>query len=414
MKYCYKLIAIATILSLVIFLPQASAVSLNLELDTTEYINDLVFYSDGTYDCGNITGYLSITNPSSSHTVSDINISFSDGITPTEKYINELDPNSTTIISYQLPGSGTIALPAVIETTVPSTLDLNAEQELVYRVEINNPGSKEIDILSFEKSFPPQLNYISHTASESSINWIDNMILWKNFTISPYSSESLDLFFRTSPESDIILQPSTLSFTSPAIVASRNLSLSAVTTTTFTVEKQMITEGRWKVGVIVEDASDFNYSLYRAEVYVSDTLLNETTLIKEYDLDVNIQPDDTWSDSFTYDYSGVPVFFARIYYTIPYTISGNSMPLNPAETGGFVINSVVYGSQEKKRKNDGPYTTISTSTPPSPDGMDQIAFGEGKIQNNEKEEDHKLVYIIATILTGLILIAGIKYRILIK
>jgi len=71
-------------------------------------------------------------------------------------------------------------------------------------------------------------------------------------------------------------------------------------------------------------------------------------------------------------------------------------------------------SQEKKRKNDGPYTTISTSTPPSPDGMDQIAFGEGKIQNNEKEEDHKLVYIIATILTGLILIAGIKYRILIK
>ncbi|NPE28030.1 hypothetical protein HNV12_08655 [Methanococcoides sp. SA1] len=411
MKYCYKLIITAIILSLVFFVPQAGAVSLNLELDTIEYINDLVFYSDGTYDCGNITGYLSITNPSSNHTVSDINISFSDGVTPTEKNIRELEPNSTTIISYQLPGSGAISLPSVTETTEPSTLSINEEQEIVYRVEINNPGSEEIDILSFEKSFPSQLNYTGYTTSAGSMDWVENRSVWKNFTIPPHSSESLDLIFRTTPESDIILQPSSLSFTSPAIVASRNLSLSAVTSTTFTVEKQMITEGRWKVGVIVEDASDFNYSLYRVEVYVSDMMLNETTLIKEYDLDVNLQPDDTWSDSFKYDYSGTPVFFARIYYTIPYTITGNSMPLNPAETGGFVINSVVHGEQEKKSKIDGSYTTISISPPPSPDGMDWITYEEGKVQNNDKEENYNLFYILTPILIGLILIAGIKYHI---
>jgi len=239
------------------------------------------------------------------------------------------------------------------------------------------------------------------------MNWTENRSLWENFTIPPYSSETLDLPFRTTPESDIILQPSTLSFTSPAIVASRSLSLSAVTTTAFTVEKQMIAKDKWKVGVIVEDASDFDYSLYRVEVYVSDTMLNEPKLIKEYELEVNLRPDDTWSDSFAYDYSGIPVFFARTYYTIPYTISGNSMPLNPAETGGFVINSVVYGGQEKKRKNDGSNTTISISTTPSSDGMELIIFGEGEIQNNDKEEDHNLLYILL-ILIGLILIAGIK------
>lgn len=407
MRLFFRIIVAAIMLSMILLIPHAGAVSLNLELDTTEYINDLVFYSDGTYDCGNITGFLSITNPSSSHTVSDINIRFNDGITPTENHIDELEPNGTTIISYQLPGSGAISLPSVIETTEPSTLKLNAEQKMTYRVEINNPGSEEISIVSFEKLFIPQLNCTGYIASAGSMNWTENRSLWENFKIPPYSNETLDLIIRTTPESDIILQPSTLSFTSPAIVASRSLSLSAVTTTAFTVEKQMIAKDKWKVGVIVEDASDFDYSLYRVEVYVSDTMLNEPKLIKEYDMKVNLRPDDTWSDSFAYDYSGIPVFFARIYYTIPYTISGNSMPLNPAETGGFVINSVVYGGQEKKRKNDGSHTTISISTTLASDEMDLIIFGEREIQNNDKKENYNLYYILL-ILIGLTLTAGIK------
>ncbi|WP_445474590.1 hypothetical protein ACT9XH_09440 [Methanococcoides methylutens] len=399
----------AIMLCMMLLCMQAGAVSLNLELDTTEYINDLVFYSDGTYDCGNITGYLSVTNPSLNDTVSDINITFSDGITPSGKFIGELKTNSTTIIPYQLSGSGVLALPEVIESADPSTLELDVEQEVTYRINISNPGSENIDILSFEKSFPAELNFMGYTASAGNMNWEGNRSQWDNFTIPAYSSQTLELNFRTTPGSDIILEPSTLSFTTPSIAASRSLSLSAVTTTSFTVEKQMIGKDKWNVGVIVDDASDFDYSLYRVEVYVSDTMLNDPVLIKEYDLDVSLQPGDTWSDSFNYDYSGIPVFFARIYYTIPYTISGNSMPLNPAGASGFVINSVVYDDQETiagKGKGRGEAVIIGIA---ASNETGEAFPDEMELQNNDgKDKDNYNLFWIL-LLVGLTLISKKKF-----
>ena len=416
MRSFFRITGTAIMLCMMLLCPQAGAVSLNLELDTTEYINDLVFYSDGTYDCGNITGYLSVTNPSLNDTVSDINITFSDGITPSGKFIGELKPNSTTIIPYQLSGSGVLALPEVNESADPSVLELDVEQEVTYSINISNPGSENIDILSFEKSFPSELNFMSYTASAGSMNWDGNRSQWGNFTIPAYSSETLELIFRTTPGSDIVLEPSTLSFTTPSIAASRSLSLSAVTTTSFTVEKQMIGKDKWNVGVIVDDASDFDYSLYRVEVYVSDTMLNDPVLIREYDLDVNLQPGDTWSDSFNYDYSGTPVFFARIYYTIPYTISGNSMPLNPAGTSGFVINSVVYDDQEtvhRKGKGIGGAFIIGIA---ASNETGQAFIDDMDIQNNDAnsdshidtDKDHKNIFWIL-VLMGLTLASKKKF-----
>ncbi|MCQ1535049.1 hypothetical protein FTO70_04975 [Methanosarcina sp. KYL-1] len=418
---------------------QASAVSLNLELDAVEYLNDLVFYQDGTHSCGNVIGYLSVTNPSLNHTVSSIDISFSDGITPSGTYINELGPNSTAIVSYELPGSDTVPLPSVSETVEPSSLYQGVEQEIVFRVDISNPGSESLDLLTFDRAFPEQLEFVGYTLSAGKLNRTGNSFLWEDFSISPGSEESLRLVFKTVPTSDLVLQPSNFSFTVPAFAASRDLSLSAVTSTRFAVEKQKVGEGEWKVGVVVEDASEFDCSLYGVEVYVSDTGLNETKLIRDYALDLNLRPGESWRDFFTYEYSGTPVFFAKVYYTIPYTISGSSMPLDSVEGGGFVINSIVSGDsgnsstpldsgetgdnvldpavpdENEDRHHDGDsrrLTIIKTilpapeQEPESPEAVSQNEEGDAPRRDEMKDTD--TFTLLMPLLVGLAVLTGRK------
>jgi len=329
-----------------LLLLSSHAAAVSLELEASEYINELVFYPDGTYDSGNVTGSLSVTNPSPAHAVSDINISFGDGITPSCVHINELGPMSATTVPYESSVSVSIPLPSVKETVEPLALYRGTEQEVVFGVEISNPGSKNISVLSFDRGFPEELVFSSLTFSAGSLNRTGNSFHWENFTVSPGSAESLTVVFNTTPFSDIVLQPSSFSFTSPYLAVSKNLSLSAVTSTRFAVEKQKIGKDLWNVGVVVEDASDFDCLLCGVEVYVSDLMLTEPQLIREYAPDLRLGPGESWRDSFNYEYEGTPVFFVKVFYTIPCTISGSSMPLTASESGGFVISSIVCGTSD--------------------------------------------------------------------
>lgn len=330
------------------------AAALSLELEATEYVNDLVFYPNGTYGAGSVTGSLSVTNPSPNHTVSDINISFGDGITPSGVHINELSPKSTTTVSYEAPVPVTIQLPSVRETVEPSTLYQGTEQEVIFQVEISNPGGKDISVLSFDREFPEELEFASLTFSAGSLNRTGNSFHWENFAVSAGSAENLLVVFNTTPVSDIVLQPSSFSFTTPSLTVSKDLSLSAVTSTRFAVEKQNIGKDQWNVGAAVEDASDFDCLLSGVEIYVSDLMLTEPKLIREYAPDLWLRPGESWRDSFTYEYEGIPVFFARVFYTIPCTISGLSMPLTASESGGFVISSIVCGTSNTPGEPLGP------------------------------------------------------------
>ncbi|MBW6517013.1 MAG: hypothetical protein K0A89_00715 [ANME-2 cluster archaeon] len=90
MRYCRQVPSIVLLLSLsLLFSSPVSAIPLNLHLDTTEYINSLVFYSDGNYSLSDATGSLYITNPSLNNTIADINIDFTSGITPSNIHINK-------------------------------------------------------------------------------------------------------------------------------------------------------------------------------------------------------------------------------------------------------------------------------------------------------------------------------------
>lgn len=380
-----RLFSILCLVSALLLLsPHAAAVS--LELEVTEYINELVFYPDGTWDSGSVTGSLSVTNPSSYHTVSDINISFRNGITPSAVHINELAPESTTTVSYEFPGQLTVPFPSVIETVEPSTLYRDTEQELVFRVEISNPGSEEISVLSFERDFPEELEFVSLTFSTGSLKRAENSFQWENFTVSPGSSESLMMVFNTTPSSDIVLQPSSFSFTTPYLAVSKDLSLSAVTSTRFAVEKQKVGKNLWNVGVVVEGASDFDWLLGGVEVYVSDLMLTEPELIREYAPDLRLEPGESWRDSFTYEYKGTPVFFAKVFYTIPCTISGSSMPLTASESGGFVISSIVCGTSDTPGGALGPGGGGGFPIEPPVPGEDDSS-GEDSGENDSIGED---------------------------
>ena len=329
------------LLTFMLICPQAGAVSLSLKLNTTEYINDLVFYSDGTHEYSKITGCLSIANPSLNDTVSDINIFLSNRTKPSVTHINELNPDSTVAITYEISDLESIVLPSVHETVNPSSLYQGVEQNVTFRAEITNPSNEDISILAFEKEFPEELKFVNCTCSAGSMSMKANSFKWKNFIVSPNSTESLKVIFKTTPCSDVVFVPSSFSFTTPSFAALKCLSFSAATKTSFAVEKQKVGDCEWNVGVMVEDASEFNYSLYRVEVYLSDTSLKETKLIKDYKMHVNLMPGKCWRNSFIYEYSGTPVFFAKIYYTIPYTITGSSMPIYAAGHGNFVVDSVV-------------------------------------------------------------------------
>lgn len=323
---------------------QASAFPLNLQLDTTEYINGLVFYSDGTYNLSNATGSLSITNPSLNNTITDISIDFSGGVTPSNIHINELGRNNTTVVSYQI-ASAAISLPlSVIETLTPPSFVPGKNQTIVFNVTIRNSGNENIRIIQFDKVFPPELIFVNMTATNGSVNFTNstNTLIWTNLSVLPVSNESMQILFSTSPTSGISVPNSNLSFILSTYSASTSLSLSAVTiAANFTLEKEKVSKDTWRVGVRVWDESDFNYSLYRSEVYLSDIMLNNSVLIGTMYPNITLRPGQYWYDELYYDYPDVPVFFTRIYYTISFNLSGSSVPVTPVKSGGYIINSVV-------------------------------------------------------------------------
>jgi len=320
---------------------QVSAIPLDLQLNSTEYINGLIFYSDGSHTLINATGSLFITNPSLNLTVSDINIDFTGSITPASIHINSIGPNTTQVVSYQI-DSSMITIPlSVFETFTPEILDPRVNQTIVFNVSINNSGSENVSIVLFEKTFPPGLTFFNLSATSGAASVVSNNLTWAGFTILPGTSEQVQVTFYTTPTSDILIPSSNLVFSVPSYSASTALSLSAVTTTNFTLEKERITIDIWRVGVRVWDETEFNYSLYGVEVYLSDPQLNGSVMIKKYSLNVDLQPGESWYDSFLYNYSSVPVFFTRIYYSIPCDLSGLSMPMTPVKSGGFILKSTV-------------------------------------------------------------------------
>lgn len=340
MKYS-SIILLTLVISGLFSTFNVDAVPLNLQLRSTEYLSGVVFYPDGSSVYGNVTGTLYLTNPSLNHTVSDININFSEQVSPGSKHINHLEPNSSTSIPYSIISSD-IAIPlSVRESFTPANITQGIEQEVVFTVTMNNSGNENISIINFEKDFSSELEYRTIRSSRGNSSFSNNTCLWSELELLPNSEETLSITFSTQANSDISINPSNLSFISPVSAIASNLSVSAITDTVFTVEKENIYDDNWRVGVVVEDSSDFDYSLKRVEVYVSDTMLNATTLIKEYDLNTTLHSGESWSDRFFHEYVGTPVFFARIFYTIPYSISGTSMPLTASQSGGFIISSTV-------------------------------------------------------------------------
>jgi hypothetical protein len=356
-------ILLALFIPVIFFACNADAVPLNLELYSTEYISDLVFYQDGTYTTGNVTGILHISNPSLNHTVSDININFNEDISLSSEHIDNLEPNSSISIPYSTLSSN-IAIPlSVREDFTPTKITQGIEQEVVFTVTMNNSGNENISIINFEKDFSNELEYRTIQSSIGNSSFLNNTCIWSAFELSPDSEETLIITFSTQANSDININPSNLSFISPVYAVASNLSVSAITDTTFTVEKENIYDDNWRVGVVVEDSSDFDYSLYQVEVYVSDTMFNSTTLIKEYNLNTTLHPGESWSNWIFYEYEGTPVFFARIFYTIPYSISGTSMPLTASQSGGFIISSTVQPLIESESSIGGMAEPIQPDIP---------------------------------------------------
>jgi hypothetical protein len=286
------------------------------------------------------------------------------------------------MVSYELESSK-VSLPVITETVTPSFLCSGVKQEVIFEVEISNPGCEDLRVLWFEKTFPRELKFVDCTLSEGTLNITGNNFQWENFSVNSRCRERLKLVFTITPVSDLAFSASNISFITPAFEASRNFSLSAVTNTRFAVEKQRLGEGEWKVGVIVEDASEFDFLLYNVKVYVSDTMLNEPRLIRDYYLNSSLKPGEYWQDSFTYKYSGTPVFFAKICYTIPYSIYG-SMTLNSVGNGNIAINSVISGDKIHHDSHDSHRLTIIT---PMSTLSENISAPQSSSQTDKKSHE---------------------------
>lgn len=382
---------------------QVSAVSLDLQLNSTEYINGLIFYSDGSHTLTDAKGSLLITNPSLNLTVSDINIDFTGSITPASIHINSIGPNTTQVVSYQI-DSSMITIPlSVFETFTPEILDPEVNQTIVFNVSIYNSGSENVSIVLFDKTFPPELFFFNLSATVGAASVVSNSLTWADFTILPGTSEHVQVTFYTTPTSDIPIPSSNLVFSVPSYSASKALSLSAVTTTNFTLEKERITNDRWRVGVRVWDETEFNFSLHGVDVYLSDPQLNESVMIKNYNLSVILQPGESWYDNFLYNYSGVPVFFTRIYYSIPSDLSGLSMPMTPVKSGGFILKSTVTSAPDKSHhviRVIQPGNGEEEETEPYADDIPPIEVVQGESSNQDtSNQENNLPEIIGVIIS---------------
>jgi hypothetical protein len=296
----------------------ANAAGVMPALSTTDQVSGVVYYGNGTIDYGQGIGTLSITNPAVSSPLTDVNVTMMNGTTA---FIGNIGPGSTYTLDYGVDADSTGLPLSLNEALTPTTLSIGTPQQVRLSLQLENTGDVNITGLVYQKGLPSGLS-TAWTAYDSGVLSVNNSVTWMPANISPGETVHLVIAFNVTPESSLYFPSANISFDYLSSLSGAAPVFSGGTNTSFEITKAHIDVDTWGVTTSVPDDSEFiigldTVSIYRSDVNNSFSMSN----IRSWEPGVSLGPGDVWNASLTDNFNEIPVYFLRISYHIPYTLT---------------------------------------------------------------------------------------------
>lgn len=355
---------IALLAVTVCFTAGAEAAGLEPSVNTADYIGDIVYNINGTvsYDSGH--GILTIINPTLTSPLSAVNVTLLNGSTI---FLGRIDPSSNDTIDYAINHSD-IKIPLKLkETIIPSSMYSGAQQQVRLCVEIENTGDGNITGFKYQKVLPQGLSK-AWTAYDGGILYVNDTVSWTLDDLGSGEKKHLAVAFNLTPSSNVYFPEAYIRFTYCSSVTGKVPGFSGSTNTSFQIQKSNPGVGIWYVDAIVPDNSEFTIGLNSVFLYRSDAADPfAMSQIASYAPNQTLNPGCDWKTSLIDHFNGIPAYFMKLSYSIPYTLEQVTYLANPAKTEPYtMVVSVPMPTATLPPQSYNPYVPPWPSATPSP------------------------------------------------
>jgi hypothetical protein len=333
--YSRTFVALAIALTMLSMAPAAEAAGgYSVNINTVDYVSDVVYHADGTVSYGAGQGFYTISNPTSASPL------FSASATPysgSAIMIGNIAPSSDYTGAYAI-GRSDVRIPLLVkETIAPATLTQGKLQQVNMTVEVHNVAAHNVTGFKYSTKIPSGLSLIGDSFDHGVLDIGDN-ITWEIDDIPSSATYCLNVSFNVTPSSSVYFAGAYIWYTAGDSSVNGDFGFSGSTITSFSLQKSHPDANIWAISASVPDDSEFNMSLTRVCLYRSDAddPFN-TVLIRDYAPDVTLVPGSSWDIAFADTFDRTPAYFMKVAYQIPYTVHGTSSPLTPARTEPFTI-----------------------------------------------------------------------------
>ena len=330
-------LALAILFMMAVFAQSATATSgYRVEVNTTDFLSNITYDSDGIASFGSGYGFVTVHNPTVSSQLLSVNLTLWDGMQPI--FVESIAPSSDYSNRYDLCATSVQVPLKVKESITPTSLVAAGQHEIIINVDVENTGAADVTGFEYLKQLPAGL-VPEPGSGDGSVQVIGGNLTWTIDRIKPGEQKHLVAVFDIVPATDIYLPGAYISFTYSSSFVNGDPSIASSSDMPMVLQKLKPNPSTWAAGVNVPDNSEFMMKvdtvlLYRADV--SSPFV--TSLLKTYTPNTLIGPGESWSADYMDTYGGTPVYYMSLSYSIPYTITRNSYPLTPARTLPRVIS----------------------------------------------------------------------------
>ncbi len=353
----------------------------SVDISSIDYVSNIVYHADGTISYGTGQGFYTIVDPTQNSPILSANVMAYSGKTD---FIDTILPQTHYNGTYEI-DQANVRIPLLVkETITPATLTQGAQQQVNLTVEIKNVAAHDVTGFKYTEHIPAGLTLASDLASQGVIT-IDNNITWTVASIPAGSTYTLDVSLKVTPQSSIYFPEAYIWYKAGDSSSSGAFRFSSSTITSLSVQKSHADTDIWDLFVSVPDVSDFALNVTQISVYRSDANKPFNMIsIREYAPYVILDPGESWDASLVDSYAGVPAYFMKVSYQMPFTLDASSQPLTPARTDPFTVTLKAAPSGSGGGSTSNPYVpprptaTLSPSPTSQPYVAPVIEFVEPK------------------------------------
>ena len=370
---------IVTGLLIICIAPEALAAGgYSVNINTVDYVSDIIYHADGTVSHGAGNGFYTLNNPTAHSPIFSATVMTYSGSTA---FIGNLAPLSNYTGAYSIDQSN-VRIPLMVkETITPGTLTQGKPQQVSISVEIRNADIHDVTGFKYTKNIPSGLSLAAYSANQGILAIGDN-ITWTVDNIPPAGVCRMNISFNVTPSSNINFPAAYVWYTADDSLSGGVFGFLGSTVTSFSLEKTHLDADTWSLYTSIPDDSEFAMNVTQVTIYRSDVNTPfDMVTIRDYTPDILLSPGELWNASLIDTYDQTPAYFMKVVYQLPYTVNRTSQPLTPAKTDPFTITvqgTSTGGTVVYPYIPNGPTAVFNPTVTPQPYVVPSIEFVEPK------------------------------------